>query len=382
MGHPPPPMAADDPHEAGNQGGPAGAGGGMVDPPKRGGGGDASQPMLGGTAIKPVGWDRTGWEAFKYMLCDPQKGTILTRTPCSWLKIIVFYIIYYSCLATFWIICLFIFLLTLPDVWDGPKWQMYDGLIGVNPGVGIRPRQSDAFIDSQMFRLQSGDQNQVPSHPEGEGSTNADYAARVHRFFEKYLKNPAPADPVDPYQDDYDRFKGYQAFDPKTTLGPCGSFPYGYVGEHVKPCIYIKLNKIWGWQPRPVQCKSDWEEYGSWSPECPPNLRKHLKSAAAIEAGEENIWIDCNGRNAADKEALEGRITYYPASRAIPISYFPYLGERGGLDEGFHSPLVAIQVEPATRGQLVHIECRAFYSGVRHDAKEKLGLVQFEVQIG
>ena len=34
-------------------------------------------------------------------------------------------------------------------------------------------------------------------------------------------------------------------------------------------------------------------------------------------------WVSC--RNAADKEALDGRITYYPASRAIPISYFPYL---------------------------------------------------------
>ena len=26
-----------------------------------------------------VGWDRTGWEAFKYMLFDPDNGTILTR---------------------------------------------------------------------------------------------------------------------------------------------------------------------------------------------------------------------------------------------------------------------------------------------------------------
>ena len=33
------------------------------------------------------------------------------------------------------------------------------------------------------------------------------------------------------------------------------------------------------------------------------------------------------------------------------------------------------------RGQLVHIECRAYYEGVRHDVKNKLGLVQFEVQI-
>ena len=78
-----------------------------------------------------------------------------------------------------------------------------------------------------------------------------------------------------------------QAFDP-TTLGPCGSFPYGYVGEQVKPCIYIKLNKIWGWEPRPVQCGLNFE--------CPPSLRRHLNSPAAKEAGEENIWIDCYGR--------------------------------------------------------------------------------------
>ena len=88
-----------------------------------------------------------------------------------------------------------------------------------------------------------------------------------------------------------------QAFDP-TILGPCGSFPYGYVGEHVKPCIYIKLNKIWGWEPRPVQCGSysdydyDYDNY-----ECPPSLKKHLNSPAAKEAGEENIWIDCYGRS-------------------------------------------------------------------------------------
>ena len=50
---------------------------------------------LGGTAIKPVGWDRTGWEAFQYMLWNPDTGEILTRTPLSWLKITVFYCIYY-----------------------------------------------------------------------------------------------------------------------------------------------------------------------------------------------------------------------------------------------------------------------------------------------
>merc|ERR1712038_694937 len=88
---------------------------------------------LGGTAIKPVGWDRTGWEAFQYMLWNPDTGEVLTRTPLSWLKITVFYCIYYSCLAGFWIACMNIFFATLPENMDGPKWQQADSIIGVNP---------------------------------------------------------------------------------------------------------------------------------------------------------------------------------------------------------------------------------------------------------
>ena len=98
-------------------------------------------------------------------------------------------------------------------------------------------------------------------------------------------------------QPPFEQFFLGQAFDPKTTLGPCGSFPYGYVGEHVKPCIYIKLNKIWGWQPSPVQCDEYHRGSYDYDYECPPSLRRHLNSAAAMEAGEENIWIDCHGRS-------------------------------------------------------------------------------------
>merc|ERR1712172_185709 len=101
---------------------------------------------------------------------------------------------------------------------------------------------------------------------------------------------------------------------------------------------------------------------------CPDTLTTHLASPA-------------------DKEAVEGdRLAYFPASRSIPISYFPYSGQRNqnqGPEEdiGYHSPLVAIQVEPKLMGQLVHMECRAYYRGVKHDKKDKLGLVQFEVQV-
>merc|ERR1711862_660875 len=83
--------------------------------------GDNNKQVMGGTAIKPVGWDRTFCESLQYMIYDPANGTVLTRTPISWLKIIVFYCIYYSCLAGFWIGCMNIFFLTVPE--DRPKWE-------------------------------------------------------------------------------------------------------------------------------------------------------------------------------------------------------------------------------------------------------------------
>ena len=38
------------------------------------------EDIVGAAAIKPPGWDRTGWEAFKYFLHDPEQGTILGRS--------------------------------------------------------------------------------------------------------------------------------------------------------------------------------------------------------------------------------------------------------------------------------------------------------------
>jgi len=348
---------------------------------------DANQP-LGGTAIKPVGWDRTGWEAFKYMLFDPDNGTILTRTPLSWLKITVFYLIYYSLLACFWIACLVIFFQTLPEDVNGPKWQQDWGLIGKNPGVGLRPRNTDQRIDSQMFVLKQGDTNIHPSDLDGEGDLNADYAVRVSKFLEAYNKTVAPAIANDDSTKE-PVFKGYEKFEYKTELGTCGAFPYGYVATdasaEVKPCIFFKLNNIWGWEPKPVNCGDPKElaDDGEYFDECPSTLTNHIKSNDAKKAKGESIWIDCNGRNAADIEALEGKVSYYPSTRAIPIRYFPYLGQRNQVDTkvGYHSPLVAIQVAPKSQGQLVHMECRAYYRGVKHDKKDKLGLVQFEVQL-
>jgi len=340
--------------------------------------------LLGGTAIKPVGWDRTGWEAFRYMLYNPDTGEVLTRTPLSWLKITVFYCIYYSCLAGFWIACLHIFFATLPDEAAGPKWTESGSLIGVNPGVGLRPRNNDKDIDSQMFVLRYGDTNDNPSEHEGEGVLNADYAARMKKFLKVYDNKKMHTIFDTKTQKD----KKYPEFDPITQLGQhCGKFPYGFVAklnnitneitEYEQPCIFVKLNAIWGWVPKAYEVDAN----------TPAKLKAHLQTGKGKAAGPNNVWIDCKGRYAADQEALEDGIEYFPESRGLPFKYFPYAGktkfENGTVELNYHSPLVAIKITPkaSSLGQLIHIECRAYYKGVKHVTKTKEGLVQFEVQI-
>lgn len=321
---------------------------------------------IGMSAIKPEGWDKTGKEAFFDTLYNPKTGEILTRTPLSWLKIICFYIVYYSFLAGFWIACLFIFFETLPAVKDGPRWKEYYSLIGKNPGLGSRPHQADHNIDSNMFVLKAGDTNMLPQELHGEGDLNADYATRLQEFLAIYDNTSAP-------MGDNSKGEDYKAFKIHEQLGECAEYPYGYVGETVAPCVILKLNKIWDWTPRPIICTEV---------NCPETMINHINSSLGLEAvGPRNVWVDCQGRNAADKEALAGDdgIKYFPENQNFPFDgYFPYQGATDGV---YHSPLVAVKFHPNIIGQLIHIECRAYYRGVVHNTREKAGLTQFELLI-
>merc|ERR1712203_976798 len=261
---------------------------------------------LGGTAIKPVGWDRTGWEAFQYMLYNPDTGEILTRTPLSWLKITVFYCIYYSCLAGFWIACLNVFFATLPDAQDGPRWLQEDSIIGVNPGVGLRPRNTDARIDSQMFVLRQSDTNIHPSENEGEGALHAASVARTKKFFKNYENTNMGSREKklrDPTATEGDMEK-YPVFS-TATLGECGEGQYGYVvnppeegkpANLVKPCIFIKLNTIWGWVPKPYDCANlllplRGEDQGGHLPCTPRSCEDHPRGGSGGSAHPHRVQV-------------------------------------------------------------------------------------------
>ena len=231
-----------------------------------------------------------------------------------------------------------------------------------------------------MFVLKQGDTNIHPSKWEGEGDVNGDYVVRANKFFETYNdRMMGQRRNEETGEEEY-----YQIFDPIGMLGPCTkNEDYGYVvqdpQDRVKPCIFIELNPILGWTPEPYDCETEKEKGWDSKAPCRPEVEHHIKNLGA--EAEKFVIINCRGRFPADQEALEGGLEYFPKSRGLPISYFPFKGKDSEAGFGnFHSPLVAVKISPkmGTEGQLIHIECNAYYRDVDHATN---GTVTFELQI-
>jgi len=217
------------------------------------------------------------------------------------------------------------------------------------------------------------------TNDEGEGDENIDYAIRLKKYMDIYRNNTGFRNcdygsniPDVETEDGEEAPTPYCRFD-LAKLGNCASYPYGFVADEnhpfVEPCIFLKFNKIYNWVPEPIVDLTD-PAYDGMSGELREKIRRSPEAS-------EKIWIDCQGRYPADREAAD--FIYYPADQGIPTKYFPY---RGG---SYQAPLLALKIRQTHKeqhwGQLLHIECRAWYEGVVHDTKDKAGLVQFEVQL-
>ena len=68
---------------------------------------------------------------------DSKRGELLGRTLPSWVKLIIFYLLFCGILALLWGLCMGVFFQTL-DFYI-PKYKDNEGLLGTNPGLGFRP---------------------------------------------------------------------------------------------------------------------------------------------------------------------------------------------------------------------------------------------------
>jgi len=135
---------------------------------------------------------------------------------------------------------------------------------------------------------------------------------------------------------------------PESEFGACSVMPdYGYSSG--QPCVFIKLNKIYGWIP---------------------NVNTTFTTSPLLE---------CKGQTATDAENLRS-ISYYPSFQLgsnkygkFSHIYFPYVNQ-----DNYIRPLVAVHFENVKQGVPVSIRC--FLIGLK-DIDSQSSSVSFDLTI-
>lgn len=297
------------------------------------------------------------WEGFKQFLWNSETSELLGRTGGSWAKILLFYVIFYAALAGFFAAIFAVFYQTLDS--NKPKWQLDNGLIGSNPGLGFRPMPPESNVESTLVWF------------EASKDENTEYwTGAIDEFLTVYknAQDEKNSNRMDCDADNHPRDGKICKVDISSSkFGSCTTEnAYGY--SKGSPCVFLKLNKIYGWNP----------EYYNKSSNLPDNMPKDLQSLIQdipeTDKKHEVIWVSCEGENPADIENL-GPINYFP-ERGFPGYYFPFLNQKGYLP-----PVLAINFEHPKTGVLINIECKAWARNINHDRAERRGSVHFELMV-
>lgn len=302
---------------------------------------------------------RTKWETLQSFLYDRESGRVFGRTGSSWAKIGLFYLVFYAVLASMFAIMLWVFFQTLD--YRIPRWQLTGSLIGTNPGLGFRPMPPSYNVESTLIWYRGSDPENYKM-----------WRDSLVEFLEVYRKpGLTPGRGQNIYNCDYDRppGKGQVCDVDVKNWGPCtqeNNFNYHKSG----PCIFLKLNKIYGWIPQ------FYNDTRNLPPDMPKDLKTHIDAMGRNSSLRLNtIWVSCEGENPADAENV-GPIKYIPSHRGFPGYFYPYENT-----EGYLSPLMAIHFERPKTGVLIQVECKAWAKNIKFDRKDRLGSVHFELMI-
>ncbi|CAD6241144.1 GSCOCG00009167001-RA-CDS [Cotesia congregata] len=297
-------------------------------------------------------------QSVKNFFYNKETGAVMGRTASSWGKVGIFYLIFYGVLAALVSICFWFFFQTL-DV-RIPKWQLDRSIIGTNPGLGFRPMPPPSNVESTLIWFKGTDPENYKH-----------WVNQLSDFLEDYKKLGSTAGRGASITEcDYHKFPSPDQVCAVNVRQwePCTQ--ENYFGYHKSgPCVFIKLNKIYGWKP----------EYYTDVQELPDKMPRDLKTLignlTARQAKQLNtIWVSCGGENPADEENI-GPVKYIP-QQGFPGYYYPYENTVGYL-----SPLVAVHFERPKTGILINVECRAWAKNIKHNRNDKIGSVHFELLI-
>jgi sodium/potassium-transporting ATPase subunit beta len=286
-------------------------------------------------------------QSFATFLYNKREGTLLGRTGKSWAQIFVFYVIFYTLLAAFWLTCLKVFLQTIDPAL--PRYYGKGTIIGANPGVGYQPWLKED-PESTLIKFN-------PRDPEG----YSHYVEALDNYLAKYsnINNTRDCTGTESNSDivkdgkvtdDNDEACRFD-LDIFEKAGCNRANDYGFkVG---KPCVIVSLNRLIGWEP--VSYESD-----------------NVPSQVAGRYKKGSIAFNCDGIYEPDKEYV-GNITYIPPE-GIDGRFYPY-----AVMENYHQPIAMVKFNNLPKNRLVMVECRAYSQNIEQETESRLGMVVFEL---
>ncbi|XP_034557137.1 sodium/potassium-transporting ATPase subunit beta-1a [Notolabrus celidotus] len=279
-----------------------------------------------------------GWRTFVW---NSEKKEFLGRTGSSWFKILLFYVIFYGCLAGIFVGTIQALLLTLSNY--KPTYQ--DRV--APPGLSHTPRSEKSEI----------------AFTKSDPKSYEKYISSMKAFLEVYK---------DERQTDQSKFED------------CGGFPQSYrdrglleseqgqrkacrfssklledcAGDNDetygfkdgKPCIIVKLNRIVNYRPKA------------------PSNNQSLPDALQGKVSNNLIPIHCKNKREEDAEKI-GEIKYFGMGPGFPLQYYPYYGKL--LHPQYLQPLVAIQFTNLTFNEELRIECKVYGANIQYSEKDR-----------
>ncbi|UYV70204.1 ATP1B1 [Cordylochernes scorpioides] len=270
-------------------------------------------------------------------------------------KIFVFYVIFYLFLAGFWSGMLIVFYQTLDE--HEPSYKLESSRITGSPGrlatnmrgcclgMGYRPHPEDASSDFIWY-----------NHTDTEQVNK--WVKRMDKFLKGYSKEGPSTKTCDAGQSETAHKNEACFFDAANIASPCNS-QNGYGFSQGKPCIVVKLNRIYGWVPK-----------GYEQDKLPSDMPENIKS----NYDPTKVYISCNGSEASDRDNM-GDIEYLP-NQSIASYYFPFQNQKN-----YMSPLVFIHFLSPVKNQIVQVRCRAWAANIQYNTKDNLGSTQFSLLI-
>ncbi|XP_061744295.1 sodium/potassium-transporting ATPase subunit beta-1a [Nerophis ophidion] len=275
-----------------------------------------------------------GWRTFVW---NSEKKEFLGRTGVSWMKILLFYVIFYGFLAAIFVGTIQVMLLTLSNT--KPTYQ--DRV--APPGLSHLPRSEKMEISFSM------------SDPK----TYEKYVASMGKFLELYSDDVQDDPRTFEDCDDDSSYKERSIMENevrkacrfrKSNLEVCAGLDDPSFGfSQGRPCIITKLNRIVNFRPQLPSTNA-----------LPESLANRTQPNA--------IPIFCTNKKEEDAGKV-GEISYLGFNGHFPLRYYPYYGKQ--LHPHYLQPLVAIKFLNLTLNQEVRVECKVYGANIKYSEKDR-----------